>query len=312
MPNISFFIPAYNCAGTVAESVESIMVSNFNDGDELIIVNDSATDNTADILAELKIKYPVITILTHKRNKGGAAARNTAVENAVNDFLFCLDADNLLAPGSVNPLKEYLIKMKADIASFQYQHFFSDNKQKPDYIWALPEGIFDMDKYYSGDNTPGQHGNYLFTKQSWLNAGGYAEGTGALDTWTFGLRQAITGAVAVVLKDTFYYHRLDHSTSYWMRDAEANLWSVSVKVAHALYPFFDRIDEKYLDYMLGRGRYTWFHKRKDKPLKLVAKGSKVKFYKQLHKKVVSIIYPDASLLKRGTNKLKRMLEYGSR
>jgi glycosyltransferase involved in cell wall biosynthesis len=312
MPNISFFIPAYNCADTIAESVESIMSGNFANGDELIIVNDCATDNTGDVLLALKAQYPIINIITHKRNKGGAAARNTAVENATNDLLFCLDSDNLLVSASVGSLKNYLLAMNADVASFQYQHFFSDDKQKPDYKWSLPEGVFDASHYYIGENTPGQHGNYLFTKQSWLNAGGYAEGSGALDTWTFGLRQAITGAVAVILKDTFYYHRLDHSTSYWMRDAETNLWSVSIKATHALYPFFDRIDEKYLNYMLGKGRYTWFYMRKHKPLKLVSKKSKDKFYKELHKKVVSCIYPKTTLFKRGTNKIKRILGYGGR
>ena len=44
--NISFFIPAYNCAKTVTESVISILETNFQEGDELIVVNDCATDNT--------------------------------------------------------------------------------------------------------------------------------------------------------------------------------------------------------------------------------------------------------------------------
>jgi glycosyltransferase involved in cell wall biosynthesis len=310
MPNISFFIPAYNCAHTIAESVESIMAGNFIDGDELLIVNDYATDNTVDVLSDLKIKYPIITILTHKRNKGGAAARNTAVENANNNLLFCLDSDNVLVPQSIAPLKEYLLKMNADVASFQYQHFFSDDKQKPISIWSLPEGLFDVSLYYTGKNTPGQHGNYLFTKQSWIHAQGYAEGTGALDTWTFGLRQAITGAVAVVLKDTFYYHRLDHSTSYWMRDAEANLKSVSEKAAHALYPFFNRIDENYLNYMLGNGRYWWFYNLKNRSLKIVDEHSKDTIYQYASKKASSIAYPKTRLTKRISNKIKRTLNGG--
>ncbi|MBC7401140.1 MAG: glycosyltransferase, partial [Mucilaginibacter sp.] len=73
MNNISFFIPAYNCSDTITESVDSIMETNFMPGDELIIANDCSTDNTVDVLSILKIKYPVINILTHKRNKGGAA-----------------------------------------------------------------------------------------------------------------------------------------------------------------------------------------------------------------------------------------------
>lgn len=306
MSGISFFIPAYNCVLTLAEAAESILKSNFNAGDELIIVNDGSFDNTAEILATLKEKYPLIDVLSHQRNKGGAAARNTAVEHAKNQLLFCLDSDNVLAPNSVAPLKEYMLQCNADVASFQFQHFFSADKLQPDYIWELPAGVFDNQHYFAGKNSPGQHGNYLFTKHSWEIAGGYAEGTGALDTLTFGLRQAMTNAKAVILNDTFYYHRLDINTSYWMRDAEANLWSVSPKVAHALFPFYDRIDENFLNYMLGKGRYTWYYDLKKRPLLLVEQGTKDGFYLRVHRKISRQLYPRLSFIKRGVDKLKRM------
>lgn len=283
------------------------MESNFEDGDELIIVNDHSADDTAAVLNELKKKYTAIRLISHARNKGGAAARNTAVENAKHELLFCLDADNVLAPGSVGPLKNYLLENNADAASFQYQHYFLDDKNSPEYTWSLPYGAVPLSAYLHGENTPGQHGNYLFTKKSWINAKGYSEGSGALDTWTFGLRQAITGAKIMVLKDTFYYHRLDHKNSYWMRDAESNLWSVSIKATIALMPFIDIIDEKFLKYMLGKGRYSWFHNLKNKPLKLVKHGSKEDFYRELHKRIVNFIYPKPSIWQRGMRKLKRDL-----
>jgi glycosyltransferase involved in cell wall biosynthesis len=308
MPEVSFFIPAYNCSLTIEESVDSIMATNFTDGDELIIVNDRSTDNTTEVLKMLREKYPVITVIDHQRNKGGAAARNTAVENAKNELLFCLDSDNVLAPSSIASLKKYLLETNADVASFQFQHFFTDDKLNPAYVWTLPAGEFDLSGYLNGKNTPGQHGNYLFTKQSWQNAKGYAEGAGALDTWTFGLRQAITGAKMVVLKDTFYYHRLDYANSYWMRDAEANLWSVSVKAAYALLPFFDRIDEQFLNYMLGKDKYIWFYQLKNRPLKLVSEGSKTQFYINLNKKINAEIYPKPSFLSRVVNKIKRVFK----
>src|ERR1700753_4278088 len=142
MPKISFFIPAYNCSKTIAEAVGSILETNFTDGDELIIVNDCSTDDTYETLSHLKTKYPVINVITHHRNKGGAAARNTAVENAGHELLFCLDADNVLTPSSIAPLKKYLTDNNADVASFQYQHFFNADKSSPVYIWELPEGEF--------------------------------------------------------------------------------------------------------------------------------------------------------------------------
>ncbi|AMR31827.1 hypothetical protein A0256_10540 [Mucilaginibacter sp. PAMC 26640] len=308
MPGLSFFIPAYNCANTIGEAVDSIMESNFAQGDELIIVNDCSSDDTATALANLKAKYPGISTFSHSINKGGAAARNTAVENAKHDLLFCLDADNVLAPNSIKQLLNYLIINNADVASFQNQHFFLNNKLKPDYTWTLPAGEIALELYLSGQNTPGQHGNYLFTKQSWRNAHGYAEGTGALDTWTFGLRQAISGAKTVVLKDSFYYHRLNYGESYWMTDAEANMWSVSLKAAHALFPFYNRIEESYLNYMLGAGRYTWFYELKKRNLKLVGNGAKEQLYQSLQKKLLKIQYPKPTFLTRAMRRLKRIFK----
>lgn len=303
MSSISFFIPAYNCALTVKEAVESILETNFKDGDEIIIVNDFSSDQTEDTLLQLKAVYPFLILLKHSRNKGGAAARNTAIEQAKNELLFCLDADNVLAPDSIAPLKAYFLAKKADVASFQHQHYFLNDKTKPEYIWSIPEGEVSLQDHLSGKNVPGQHGNYLFTKKSWENAGAYAEGSGALDTSTFGLKQAITGAKIMVLKDSFYYHRLDYANSYWMRDAESRMWSVSTKATYALMPLFHLIDEDYIDYILGKGRYTWYYHLAKKPIILAQ--NKVEFYKNLQVKVKNLVYPKLGLHKRITNKIKR-------
>jgi glycosyltransferase involved in cell wall biosynthesis len=308
MNNISFFIPTYNSEKTIQEAVDSILETNFAAGDELIIVNDFANEETDFQLQKLKKEYPFITIINHLRNKGGAAARNTAVEHAKNELLFCLDSDNVLAPNSIKPLKAYLINQKADAASFQNQHFFLADKLKPEYTWRIPEGDVSLADHLSGKNVPGQHGNYLFTKKSWEKALGYAEGTGALDTSTFGLKQAITGAKIMVLKDSFYYHRLDYANSYWMRDAEAKIWSVSVKATYAMMPIFHLIEEKFIDYMLGKGRYSWYYNLKTKPMILANPAQKVEFYQKLHVKIRDIVYPGIGITQRVVNKIKRTIK----
>ena len=302
--NISFFIPAYNCAKTIEEAILSILETNFTSGDELIVVDDCSTDTTLEVLHNLKDNYPVLQIIGHKRNKGGAAARNTAIEHSSNELLFCLDSDNVLEKGSISKLKKYHFKMEAGATSFQNQYFFTEDKYKPDYIWKLPSGVISMEAHMNGDNVPGQHGNYLFTKESWARAGGYAEGSGALDTFTFGLRQIITGTKFVSLEGTHYYHRLDYQGSYWMRDAESNLWTVSVKAAQALTPFLHLIDEDFVKYMFGKGRYYWFYNLKKRPLKLVQQRSKESFYSNLNKKIQAFVYPKETMLKKFRRKLK--------
>ena len=75
-----------------------------------------------------------------------------------------------------------------------------------------------------------------------------------------------------------------------MRDAEANIWSVSLKASHALLPFFELIDEQFINYMLGPAKYNWYYNLAKKPIKLVAKNHKAAFYKALQKKTHRFAY----------------------
>ena len=116
---VSFIIPAYNCATTIVESVNSIINGNLEDGDEIVIVDDGSTDDTRSILFQLQSDYPAIKIIGHKFNKGGYAARNTAVEHAAHDLIFCLDSDNILVPGTIARLKAYLRETNLDVTAPQ-------------------------------------------------------------------------------------------------------------------------------------------------------------------------------------------------
>jgi len=265
MNNISFFIPAFNCEKTLLESAESIFEGNFELGDELIIVNDYSTDSTKQVLEQIKIKYPQSKIIEHLRNKGGGAARNTAVENAQNNLLFCLDSDNILAQGSVKKLKEFLIEHKVDAASFEELRYFRNDKNKVEKKWSFKNGFYTLADQLSVHINPSASGNYLFTKQSWEKAGGYPEFAGALDAWGFGLRQLATGAKMAVLPDSHYFHRFGHQ-SYWVRDAKNNM---SVKALQILLPFMDFLTEESQDYIFSKeGRFNWFDQLEQRPIRL--------------------------------------------
>ena len=274
MQNISFFIPAYNCASTIEEAVNSIINGNFNTGDELIITNDCSTDDTAIILEQIKSKNPHIKVITHQYNKGGGAARNTAIENSKHNLLFCLDSDNVLAPNSVEKLKEYLIDNKADVVAFQHLQYFSKSTAKTDNTWTITEGIFSKQDLFSKPFSPGAGGNYLFTKQSWLKAGGYPEFAGALDTWGFGLRQLMSGAKMMVLKDSFYHHRLIPD-SYYLRDAWSRRKSVSLRALQLIIPYLDYIADKDVAYIFSKnGRYLWLENIEKRPLTITDEPKK--------------------------------------
>ncbi len=194
--NISFIVPAFNCADTIKDSIESIYKGNFVEGDEVVIINDASTDNTLEISLELQKKYPAITVITHNINKGSAAAgRNTGIDVSKNNLIFCLDSDNILNENSIPTLKKSLLENNADVAAFGRLDYFIKDKNKTTHAWIFKKGIIELQDALTGDYWPGPSGNYLFTKESWKRAGRYDESIGgAYDSWAFGIKQLATGS----------------------------------------------------------------------------------------------------------------------
>ena len=253
---ISFVMPAFNCATTVRVSIASIMNGNFEPGDELIIVNDASTDSTQQVIDEQREKYEGIVVRQHLINKGSAAAgRNTAIERARNELIFCLDADNVLVPNSVPKLKAHLLRTGADAAAFGELHYFVDDPQEVTHKWVYKEGIITLSDALSGSIWPGPSGNYMLTKESWLRAGRYNEFIGgAYDSWAFGIQQLATGSKMVTLKETFYYHRYGHA-SVFVRDSQKT--NASLTALCVLLPFLCLINDVDVEYVMSQeGRYT--------------------------------------------------------
>ena len=127
--NISFIIPCYNCEATLEDAVSSVYEDNFSPGDEVILVDDCSTDTTPGLIEKLKIKYPGIIVSKHNINKGSAAAsRNTAIDIASHELLFCLDSDNMLMPGTVSILKQFLLENNLAAAAFGEIWYFKKTK----------------------------------------------------------------------------------------------------------------------------------------------------------------------------------------
>ena len=266
---ISYIIPAFNCEETVEASVASIFNKNFIQGDEVVIVDDASLDNTPKVLQSLKKKYEGIQIITHKFNKGGGASRNTAVENSKYDYIFCLDADNILAGDSIHNLKKTMIVTGGDGAAFQRLDYFKTNITDLSHTWSFDLDSYTSKNYLSTVYVPGASGNYLYTKDSWIKAGGYPDFAGALDTWGFGLRQAFTGSSISIHKNSGYYHRLSEK-SYWKSAAERA--NPSIQATRVLLEFYGSLSKKSLDYILSKEhRETWLDELDKNPLALNSK-----------------------------------------
>lgn len=298
--NISFVVPAYNCADTIEESIDSIFNGNFENGDEVIIVNDASTDETPRIIEKLKKKHPRISLINHIINKGTAAAgRNTAIQISKNDLIFTLDADNILVSGSIKKLKDFMLDNNVDIAVFREIWFFKNSIKNITQKWTFDEEIKAQD-CLAGYTNPCPTGNYLFTKSSWKRAGSYFEPTiinQTLDSWTFGVRQLFTESKMLTLENTYYLHRAGIN-SHWVRENKKG--NVSLAALIAIMPFLDKIVDEDVNYIFSKdAKFNWFDNLKTRPLKV--KGGEIRENKSKAVKLEKnskIIYEVKTLLKK--------------
>lgn len=160
-------------------------------------------------------------VLQHAVNRGGSAARNTCVANSKGDIIFCLDSDNALCPNSVQVLIDQMDETGDDIISFGYLQFFIDDFKKTSQItYNLLGEQYTLKDILESPFTPPWSGNYLYTKESYLRAGGYCEKYSTIDTFAFGFHQLLTGSKMSVVPNTYYMHRYGFE-SYWIRETKS-------------------------------------------------------------------------------------------
>ncbi|PDV97074.1 glycosyltransferase family 2 protein [Candidatus Chloroploca asiatica] len=93
---ISVIIPVYNGERFLAEALQSVLDQTLPP-DEIIVVDDGSTDNSATIARSFGSPVRVLT----QANLGPAAARNLGVAHTTGDLLAFLDADDLWLPNKL-------------------------------------------------------------------------------------------------------------------------------------------------------------------------------------------------------------------
>jgi len=99
---ITVVVPAYNAAGYLERVISPLLeMHKAGEVDEVLIVDDCSTDNTAQLARDLGA-----TVLKTPQNGGPGAARNLAAKTAIGEVLWLVDSDVIAAPGGADLIKE--------------------------------------------------------------------------------------------------------------------------------------------------------------------------------------------------------------
>ncbi len=103
---VTVAMPAYNAANYIEDAIESVLAQDF-DAFELIIIDDGSSDGTGDKLA-CYTGHPRVHLADHASNQGSGVTRNRILEMARGEYFLPCDADDLLLPGALQNLSQFL------------------------------------------------------------------------------------------------------------------------------------------------------------------------------------------------------------
>ena len=122
-PAVSVVIPLYNAEKYVGACLDSLLVQTFQNF-EVIVVDDCSTDSSPAIVQSYAEKFGGRLKLAHmKKNTGsGGFPRNKGIELSRGEYIFNMDADDLIMPTALEELYTQAKKFDADVV--QCEKFF--------------------------------------------------------------------------------------------------------------------------------------------------------------------------------------------
>lgn len=123
---ISIIIPVYNAEKYIEETVASVLAQTDPDW-ELLLVEDSSTDGTREVLEKLtgRLQDPRIRVIYNDQS-GAASARNKGLELAGGRYIAYLDADDLWKPEKLAQERRFMTEKNAGFVFTGYE--FADEQ----------------------------------------------------------------------------------------------------------------------------------------------------------------------------------------
>ncbi len=129
---VSVVISVYNVEKYLRRCLDSVCNQTLREI-EIIAVNDASPDGSAVILGEYAENDSRIKIITHVKNSGQGAARNTGMAVAVGEYIAFIDSDDWLGPEMYESMYRKALEYDADMVVCGVD-IASSETQKQDYL----------------------------------------------------------------------------------------------------------------------------------------------------------------------------------
>ncbi len=144
-PLISVLVPVYNAEGTLERCVNSVLAQTWRNL-ELILVDDGSTDKSAAMCNAYTTADKRVRVVRQK-NKGSAAARNTALAYATGAYIAWVDADDYVFPEFLTFLHSLAKQYDAPISMCRFQSLPDGPSPAVPAVRAEDDCVMDFEAY---------------------------------------------------------------------------------------------------------------------------------------------------------------------
>ncbi len=130
MSLLSIIIPVYNVASYLRQTLDSLLVQPQISECEIILINDGSTDNSLSIAKEYEQRHDCLRVID-KTNEGVSATRNRGIAETKGDYIFFVDADDVVHPNALEIIIKNLKDRNPDILVWHYDAFYSKPRITP-------------------------------------------------------------------------------------------------------------------------------------------------------------------------------------
>lgn len=121
--DVTIGIPVYKSVDYIRRSLESALAQTYSSV-EFLIVDDVGCDGSIEIVKSIKEKHPRgidIHIIEHKENLGVSASRNQIIDEALGDYLYFMDSDDMIVENTIELLMQNARQYDAEIVFGSYE-----------------------------------------------------------------------------------------------------------------------------------------------------------------------------------------------
>ncbi|WP_395794433.1 glycosyltransferase family 2 protein [Aquimonas sp.] len=140
-PWLSLLIPVYKVEPWLGACLESIRAQAAQ-GIEVVLLDDASPDGSGALARRLIQDLPQARVLVHPKNRGLSAARNSLLAEARGEYVWFLDSDDVLLPGSIQSLRHSIEQGSPDLVLCDFRVVRERTRTKHRLRGELHRGTF--------------------------------------------------------------------------------------------------------------------------------------------------------------------------